>query len=57
MIGRDAELAVVDAFVDGSDGGLRVLTIEGEPGIGKTTLWQEGVHRAPIPGAMHPLLP
>jgi DNA-binding CsgD family transcriptional regulator len=51
VIGRDAELAVVDAFVDGSDGGLRVLTIEGEPGIGKTTLWQEGVHRARDRGA------
>lgn len=46
MIGRDAELAAVDAFLDGSGRGLRVLAIEGEPGIGKTTIWQEGVRRA-----------
>jgi DNA-binding CsgD family transcriptional regulator len=46
VIGRDAELAAVDAFLDGSSGGLRVLAIEGEPGIGKTTIWQEGVRRA-----------
>jgi DNA-binding CsgD family transcriptional regulator len=46
VIGRDAELGVVDAFLDASGAGARVLAVEGEPGIGKTTIWQEGVSRA-----------
>jgi DNA-binding CsgD family transcriptional regulator len=52
VIGRDAELAAVDAFLDALDGGARVLAIEGEPGIGKTTIWYEGVSRARDRGAL-----
>lgn len=50
IVGCDAELAVVDAFLDGR--GTRVLTITGEPGIGKTTLWREAVERARTRGAL-----
>src|SRR4051812_15137379 len=48
--GRDAELAAVDAFLDGGRDGLRALIVEGAPGIGKTTLWREAVARAEARG-------
>ena len=45
-VGRDAELAQVDLFLAelGSAGGA--LALEGEAGIGKTTIWRESVDRA-----------
>jgi hypothetical protein len=46
IIGRDAELSVVQAFLDRPVEGLRALVLEGEPGIGKSTLWQAGVAAA-----------
>jgi DNA-binding CsgD family transcriptional regulator len=46
VVGREAELAEVESFLDGAADGLACLALEGEPGIGKTTLWQEGVRRA-----------
>lgn len=46
IVGRDAELETVDRFVARDALGPGVLLIEGEPGIGKTTLWQEAVHRS-----------
>src|SRR5215468_8801375 len=39
--GRDEELDVIRAFASGS--GLGVLVLEGEAGIGKTTLWRAAV--------------
>src|SRR5438045_1909836 len=42
--GREAELAAIAAFLDG--GSLRALVLEGEAGIGKTTLWREGLRLA-----------
>jgi DNA-binding CsgD family transcriptional regulator len=45
IVGREAELGRVDEFVAGIPGGLRALVIRGEPGIGKTTLWQTAVER------------
>jgi DNA-binding CsgD family transcriptional regulator len=45
VVGRDEELAAVTSFLDG--GGLpAALVLEGEPGIGKTTLWRRGVELA-----------
>ena len=41
--GRDAELALVHAFLDGSPERSRVLVLEGEAGIGKSTLWTAAV--------------
>jgi DNA-binding CsgD family transcriptional regulator len=45
IVGRDEELAAVAAVV-GADRFPLALVIEGEPGIGKTTLWQAAVERA-----------
>ncbi|HEX4009677.1 MAG TPA: AAA family ATPase [Solirubrobacteraceae bacterium] len=44
--GREAELAEVDAFLQQLTTSSRALALEGEAGIGKTTLWQEAVARA-----------
>ena len=46
IIGRDAELSVVQAFLDRPGDGLRALVLEGEAGIGKSTLWLAGVAAA-----------
>ncbi len=40
----------MDAFLQADDG-FGVLTLQGEPGIGKTTIWAEGVRRAKARGA------
>jgi DNA-binding CsgD family transcriptional regulator/tetratricopeptide (TPR) repeat protein len=45
-IGRDAELAEVDAFLAAAAHGFVALGIGGAPGIGKTTLWRAGLHGA-----------
>lgn len=42
LIGRDEEAAKITRFLGGLAGGSRVLLIEGEAGIGKTTLLREG---------------
>jgi DNA-binding CsgD family transcriptional regulator len=44
LIGREAELAEVELFLDGVATGSR-LEIEGEVGIGKTALWSEACER------------
>ena len=46
MVGRDTELASVRAFVDETESGPASLVLEGEAGIGKTTLWEAGVEHA-----------
>lgn len=46
VVGREAELGAVDGFLDGLAEGPRALVIEGEAGIGKTTIWEEAVRRA-----------
>ena len=45
LIGRDAELAAVESFLDRVPTGA-LLELEGEPGIGKTALWSEACERA-----------
>ena len=45
IVGRDAELAAVDRFLDDVPHGPVALVIEGEAGIGKTTVWLEAVAR------------
>lgn len=45
-LGRDEELAAVDRFLAGVPEGVRALALTGPAGIGKTTLWREGVRRA-----------
>jgi DNA-binding CsgD family transcriptional regulator len=41
IVGRDEELAVVAGFLADKASLPRVLLIEGEPGIGKTTVWRQ----------------
>ena len=43
VIGREPELAALRTFVEAVPSGPRVLVLEGEAGIGKTTLWTAGV--------------
>ena len=42
IVGRDEELAAVECFLDDPDGAT-VLLVEGEAGIGKTTVWNAAV--------------
>lgn len=46
IVGRERELEAVDALLDGAEARMRALVIEGEPGIGKTTVWRRGVELA-----------
>lgn len=46
MVARNSEVAWISDFVQRSAGGGAGLVIEGEPGIGKTTLWRREVARA-----------
>ncbi|MGA8426002.1 MAG: AAA family ATPase, partial [Candidatus Dormiibacterota bacterium] len=51
LVGRDAELSDIADWLAGAEGGEdsgreHVLALEGDPGIGKTTLWAEAVRRA-----------
>jgi DNA-binding CsgD family transcriptional regulator len=46
VVGRDEELAAVVAFVESTEALPRALLLEGEAGIGKTTLWRAGVEAA-----------
>ncbi|MCZ7588316.1 MAG: LuxR C-terminal-related transcriptional regulator [Gaiella sp.] len=50
IVGREAELEALDRFI--ARDGPALLEIEGEPGIGKTVLWEEGVRRAHEAGAL-----
>lgn len=46
IVGREAELASVRGFVEGISAGAAALVLEGEAGMGKTTLWTAGVELA-----------
>ncbi len=46
MVGREAELSTIDAVLRSAHDQFSALTIEGEPGIGKSTLWGEALARA-----------
>ena len=43
IVGRSAELEALNTFVASLDRGPAMLVLEGEPGLGKTTLWREGL--------------
>jgi hypothetical protein len=49
-LGRDDELDVIDRFLERAWDRFGSLVVEGEPGIGKTTLWREGIRRATAAG-------
>ncbi len=46
MIGREEEIAAVEAFLDTLMTGPAALYLSGEPGIGKSTVWRAGVASA-----------
>jgi DNA-binding NarL/FixJ family response regulator len=49
LVGRESELGVVETFLRSER--PRAVAIVGEPGIGKTTLWQATVEHARVQGA------
>lgn len=46
IVGRNRELAAVEAWLRRSARSLAALVLEGEAGIGKTTIWEAGVDAA-----------
>src|SRR5262245_17308846 len=48
VIGRDAELASIAGLLDSVEAGPAALMFSGEPGIGKTVLWELGVEKARV---------
>ena len=46
IIGRHAEVQALDSFLMRVPQGFACLVLEGEAGVGKTTVWQAGVQRA-----------
>jgi DNA-binding CsgD family transcriptional regulator len=46
IVGREEQLASIHTFIDEADGGAAALVLEGEAGIGKSTLWLAGVEHA-----------
>ena len=46
IVGREEELSALHAFVGDGPTGPRVLVLQGEAGIGKSTLWLAGVEHA-----------
>jgi predicted ATPase len=49
LIGRDGELGSIQAFLERVQHGPSALVLSGEPGIGKTVLWEAGVEQAGPP--------
>src|SRR4029450_317016 len=52
LFGRDAELARIRGVLDAVADGAQALVLQGEPGIGKTSLWAWGVAQARSRGAV-----
>ena len=49
LLGREDELARLSELVSALPNGPRAITLRGEPGIGKTTVWRAGVALRPEP--------
>ena len=45
-MGRDAEIALVEQFLDDLPNGPAAIVLEGQPGIGKTALWRRSIQSA-----------
>ena len=50
MIGREGELRLVESFLEGAGPGTHGLLLQGEAGIGKTTIWQAALDAATARG-------
>ena len=46
IVGREAELARIEAFLEAGSTAPRIALIEGQPGVGKTTLWSAAIEHA-----------
>src|SRR5690242_7566381 len=46
LVAREDELRAVAEFLDGVPGGPGALVLEGDAGIGKSTLWAAGIENA-----------
>jgi hypothetical protein len=46
LVGREEELLRLDAFLRGTEEGPAALMLDGDAGIGKTTIWVAGIERA-----------
>jgi predicted ATPase len=46
LVGREAELAAVERFLGAAEHSNVALVLDGEPGIGKTTIWRTALARA-----------
>lgn len=46
LVGRERELAEIDPFLDAASQSFAALVLEGQAGIGKTTVWREARRRA-----------
>jgi DNA-binding CsgD family transcriptional regulator len=46
VIGREQELGAIESFLAEVEQGPRALVLSGEPGIGKTVLWEAGLEEA-----------
>jgi MoxR-like ATPase len=46
IVGRQAELQAVQRFLRAARERIAALVIEGEPGIGKTTIWRHAIATA-----------
>jgi AAA ATPase domain len=46
LVGRDAELGLLGTFLDSRTAAAAALVLEGEAGIGKSTLWSAGLAAA-----------
>jgi len=46
VVGRERELALAEEFLDSASERFAALLLDGEAGIGKTTVWRELVRRA-----------
>jgi DNA-binding CsgD family transcriptional regulator len=52
ILGREEELAAIARFIDDDRSGPRALLLEGEAGIGKSTLWRETLRLAKGKGGL-----
>jgi DNA-binding CsgD family transcriptional regulator len=52
VVGRDAELASISDFLGSVSAGATALVLEGDAGMGKTTLWDAGVGEAEARGLL-----
>jgi DNA-binding CsgD family transcriptional regulator len=52
VVGRDAELAALTGFVAGISDGASALVLEGDAGMGKTTLWNAALEMAERDGLL-----